>query len=94
MFKELTDLKTTMDQAIRLASYFRNANNKYFIAKLRNQQKITYNKYYGIAVPAETWWNSYYTVATSLLRTQQALQVCIYSIFYITYKFKLNQFYF
>ena len=66
-----------MDQGIRLASYFRNANNKYFIAKLRDQQKTTYNKYYGIAVPGETRWNSYYTVVTSLLRTQQALQVYI-----------------
>ncbi|CAG8604412.1 7473_t:CDS:2, partial [Ambispora gerdemannii] len=77
VFKEMTDLKTTMDRGIRLASYFKNANNKYFIAKLHDQQKITYNKYYGIAAPGETRWNSYYTVVTSLLQTQQALQVYI-----------------
>ncbi|CAG8621064.1 2745_t:CDS:2, partial [Dentiscutata erythropus] len=51
-----------------------NPNNKYFIEKLRNQQKLTYNKYYGIAVLAETRWNSYYMVAISLLKSQQALK--------------------
>ena len=50
-------------------------NNKFFIAKLRDQQKITYKKYYAIATPGETRWNSYYAVCTSLLKTRQALQV-------------------
>ncbi|RIB14742.1 hypothetical protein C2G38_2194195 [Gigaspora rosea] len=53
----------------------RNANNKYFIAKLHNQQKLTYKKYYGIAVLGETRLNSYYTVAITLLRSQQALKI-------------------
>ncbi|CAG8844196.1 37865_t:CDS:1, partial [Gigaspora margarita] len=57
IFKESTELKTTMDQAIRLTTFFRNANNKYFIVKLRDQQKLTYKKYYGIAVLGETRWN-------------------------------------
>ncbi len=75
IFKESTELKVSLDHAIRLATYFRNANNKYFIAKLREQQKITYDNYYTIASPGETRWNSYYEVCSSLLRTQKALQV-------------------
>ncbi|CAG8602018.1 8645_t:CDS:2, partial [Scutellospora calospora] len=74
IFKESTNLKITMDQAIKLAAYFKNTRNKYFITKLRDQQKITYKKYYGIAVLGETCWNSYYSVVTSLLQTKQALQ--------------------
>ncbi|RIB08569.1 hypothetical protein C2G38_2211342 [Gigaspora rosea] len=57
VFKELTELKTTIERAIQLATYFNNANNKYFIAKLHDQQKITYKKYYTIAVPGETRLN-------------------------------------
>ncbi|PKY61299.1 hypothetical protein RhiirA4_449822 [Rhizophagus irregularis] len=86
VFKESTDLKVSMNHAIKLATYFRNANNKFFIAKLRDQQKITYGKYYTLAVPGETRWNSYYEVCTSVLRIQQALQ-----IFAINYKPSLNQ---
>ncbi|CAB4446996.1 unnamed protein product [Rhizophagus irregularis] len=86
VFKESTDLKVSMNHAIKLATYFRNANNKFFIAKLRDQQKITYGKYYTLAVPGETRWNSYYEVCTSVLRIQQALQ-----IFAINYKLSLNQ---
>jgi RsiW-degrading membrane proteinase PrsW (M82 family) len=75
VFKESTDLKVSMNHAIKFATYFRNANNKFFIAKLRDQQKITYGKYYTLAVLGETRWNSYYEVCTSVLRIQQALQV-------------------
>ncbi len=78
IFKESTDLKTTLNHAIQLATYFRNANNKFFIAKLRDQQKETYGKYYTIAAPGETRWNSYYAVCMSLLKIQQALQVNLY----------------
>ena len=39
-----------MDHAIRLANYFRNPNNKFFIAKLHDQQNDIYGKYYIIAV--------------------------------------------
>ena len=70
-----SDLKVSLNHAIKLATYFRSANNKFFIAKLRDQQKITYKQYYAIATPGETRWNSYYAVCTSLLKTKQALQV-------------------
>jgi len=63
IFKESTDLKTTLNHAIQLATY-----NKFFIAKLRDQQKETYGKYYTIAAPGETQWNSYYAVCISLLK--------------------------
>ncbi|CAG8766154.1 22547_t:CDS:2, partial [Cetraspora pellucida] len=66
IFKESTDLKITMNQAIKLAAYFKNAKNKYFITKLWDQQKITYKKYYRIAVPEETHWNSYYSVILAI----------------------------
>ena len=78
IFKESVDLKTTINNAIQLATYFRNANNKFFIAKLRDQQKETYGKYYTIVAPGETRWNSYYEVCTSILRIQKALQVNFY----------------
>jgi hypothetical protein len=75
IFKESTDLKISINHAIQLTTYFKNANNKYFIAKLRDQQKETYGKYYTIVAPGETRWNSYYEVCTSLLKIQKALQV-------------------
>ncbi|CAB4415233.1 unnamed protein product [Rhizophagus irregularis] len=34
VFKVLSELKTTSQQALKLAVYFKNANNKYFIGKL------------------------------------------------------------
>jgi len=36
IFKESTDLKVSMNHAIKITTYFRNANNKFFIAKLRD----------------------------------------------------------
>src|SRR5947207_4733349 len=54
IFKESTDLKKSLNDAIQLATYFRNANNKFFIARLCDQQKKTYGKYYTIAAPGET----------------------------------------
>jgi len=44
-----------LDSAIRLATYFRNANNKFFIAKLHELQKNIYGgKHYAITAPEET----------------------------------------
>lgn len=64
-----------MDKAIKIASFFRNPNYKFFIAKLKDQQYEEYNKYFTIAAPGETRWNSCYYVCTSILKTQKALQV-------------------
>ncbi|CAB4424904.1 unnamed protein product [Rhizophagus irregularis] len=75
IFKESTEFKTSIDRAIRLATYFKNANHKFFIAKLRDQQRETYKKYIAIAVPGETRWNSLYDMCISLLKTQRALQI-------------------
>jgi hypothetical protein len=69
-----------LNNAIKLTTYFRNSNHKFFIAKLHEQQKITYNgKTYALAASGETRWNSYYEVCSSLLRTQQALQVNLHA---------------
>ena len=78
IFKESTNLKISINYAVKLATYFRNTNNKSFIAKLRDQQKETYGKYHTIVAPGETRWNSYYEVCTSILRIQKALQVNFY----------------
>ena len=43
-----------MNHAIKITTYFRNANNKFFIAKLRDQQKDNYSKYYTLAASGET----------------------------------------
>ena len=75
IFKESTDLKVSMNHAIKITTYFRNTNNKFFIVKLRNQQKDNYGKYYILAASGKTQWNSYYEVCASLLRIQKALQV-------------------
>lgn len=79
IFKECTEFKITIDHAIRLATYFKNSNHKFFIAKLRDQQYETYGKCIAIAVPGETRWNSLYYMCTSLLKTQQALQVSLFN---------------
>ncbi|RHZ82237.1 hypothetical protein Glove_110g32 [Diversispora epigaea] len=73
VFKESTEFKTTLDKAIRLASFFRNSNNKFFISKLKEIQYEEYNKESTIVSPGETRWNSYYYVCTSLIKTQKAL---------------------
>ena len=76
IFKESTEFKITIDRAIKLATYFKNSNHKYFIiACLWDQQYETYKKYIAISVPGETRWNSLYNMCISLLKTQQALQV-------------------
>ncbi|PKK60735.1 hypothetical protein RhiirC2_818033 [Rhizophagus irregularis] len=75
IFKESTEFKTTIDRAIRLATFFKNSNHKFFISRLREQQYETYKKYIAISVPGETRWNSLYYMCISLLKTQQALQI-------------------
>ncbi|GBC06609.1 hypothetical protein RclHR1_06960007 [Rhizophagus clarus] len=64
IFKESTDLKMTLNHAIQLATYFRNANNKFFIAKLHDQQKKTYGDQLCIKVEifeiidSSAFWNN------------------------------------
>lgn len=78
IFKESTDYKTTADHGLKLATYFRNSNNKYFIAQLKDLQYEIYKKHITPIVPGETRWNSIYTMCVSLLKTQKALQVSMF----------------
>ncbi|RHZ60178.1 hypothetical protein Glove_357g58 [Diversispora epigaea] len=75
IFKESVEFKNTIDKSIKLATYFRNSNNKFFIANLKELQYETYKKYIIPIVPAETRWNSIYMMCTSLLNIQKALQI-------------------
>ncbi|CAG8837098.1 9821_t:CDS:2, partial [Gigaspora margarita] len=75
IFKESTQFKTTIDRAIKLTNYFRNANHQFFIGQLRDIQYNTYKKIYSITAPGETRWNSFFYMCTSLMRTQKALEI-------------------
>jgi len=88
IFKESTEFKVTVDDATKLAVYFHNANNKYFIGQLKEVQLEIYKKYIALIVPGETRWNSIYEMCLSLLKSQQALQV---SIFYLVIKLYLKK---
>ncbi|PKY32163.1 hypothetical protein RhiirB3_450158 [Rhizophagus irregularis] len=61
-------------KTITVAAYFKNANNSYFIGKLRDIQKKLYNKCYSIVIPGKTRWNSHYYCFKSLVQFKQALQ--------------------
>ena len=82
IFKESTDFKITIDQAVHLVIYFKNPNHKFFISKLKDEQYAEYGKYFTIDAPRETRWNSFYTVCLSLVRSQKALQVSQYYILF------------
>lgn len=77
MFKESTEFKVTIKNAIQLAAYFRDGRNKFFIGCLRDIQYEVYNKCISVVVPGETRWNSFHSTCISLLKTQRALQVSI-----------------
>ncbi|RIB02112.1 hypothetical protein C2G38_2228766 [Gigaspora rosea] len=51
IFKKVDAIKNTIDQEIKAANYFRNANNQFFIGQLRNQQFEIYKKIYTISAP-------------------------------------------
>ncbi|RHZ84646.1 hypothetical protein Glove_78g5 [Diversispora epigaea] len=54
LFKASPILRTASSKAIMVTAFFKNANNSYFIGKLRDIQKEFYHKYYSIMVPAKT----------------------------------------
>ena len=60
IFKESTEFKVTVDHANKLATYFRNSNNKFFIGQLKELQYEIYKKYITPIAPRETRWNSIY----------------------------------
>ncbi|GES93699.1 DUF659 and ribonuclease H-like domain containing protein [Rhizophagus clarus] len=65
IFKVSSEFKTISQQALKLAVYFKNANNKYFIAK---------NPYIQPAVLSDTRWNSYFNCCKSLNTTKNTLR--------------------
>ncbi|RGB27199.1 hypothetical protein C1646_769409 [Rhizophagus diaphanus] len=64
IFKVSSEFKTTSQQALKLAVYFKNANNKYFIGKLQDIQMEIYGKCIQPAVSDDTRWNSYFNCFT------------------------------
>ncbi|RIA84684.1 hypothetical protein C1645_831906 [Glomus cerebriforme] len=75
IFKESTEFKVTVDHSTKLATYFQNLNNKFFIAQLKELQYEIYEKHIIPIVSVETRWNSIYEMCLSLIKTQQALQM-------------------
>ncbi|CAB4386898.1 unnamed protein product [Rhizophagus irregularis] len=74
IFKVSSEFKTTSQQALKLAVYFKNANNKYFIGKLQDIQMEIYGKCIQPVVPGDTRWNSYFNCCKSLNTTKNALR--------------------
>lgn len=75
IFKVSPELKSTSQQALKIAVYFKNANNKYFIGNLRKIQMEIYGKCIQPSVPGDTRWNSYFNCCKSLIATKNALRV-------------------
>lgn len=86
IFKESTEFKVTVDQANKVATYFRNSNNKFFIGQLKELQYEIYEKYITPIAPGETRWNSIYETCLSLIKTQQALQVSNNNYLFLFFK--------
>ena len=75
IFKESPNLIDASEKAIRIISYLN--RSVYFMARLHDEQKIKYNKYFSLLLPCATRWNSHYHCYFSLLRTKAALKVFI-----------------
>jgi len=78
IFKASPAYKLVLDQALKLAAYFKNANHKYFIGQLRDIQGEIYGKCIQPAIPGDTRWNSYLNCCQSLISTKNALRVRIF----------------
>ncbi|GBB95763.1 hypothetical protein RclHR1_26090003 [Rhizophagus clarus] len=74
IFKVSSNLKTTSEQALKIAAYFKNANNKYFIGQFQDIQKEIYGKYIQPVVFGDTRWNSYFNCCASINFTKNALR--------------------
>lgn len=85
IFKVSPEFKTTSTNALKIAAYFKNANNKYFIGQLRTIQKEIYGKYIQPMIPGDTRWNSYLTCCSSIKATKNALRVCKLNLFSINF---------
>jgi len=76
IFKESSSLVVSSEKAIQIISFLN--RSVYFMAKLRDEQKFKYNKYFALLLPCATRWNSHYHCYSSLLRTKFALKVYIF----------------
>ena len=90
IFKESLSLKKTIDQGIKIATYFQNANNQFFIGQLCNQQFETHSKIYTISAPGKTRWNSLFYMCTTLLHIQKALEVSIQKLIIFIFQVFIN----
>src|SRR3954454_21225022 len=75
VFKVSSELKSISQQALKIAVYFKNANNKYFIGHLQKIQIEIYGKCIQLAVPGNIRWNSYFNCCKTLNATKNALWV-------------------
>ncbi|RIA97664.1 hypothetical protein C1645_813712 [Glomus cerebriforme] len=57
IFKESTEFKVTVNYITKLATYFQNSNNKFFIIQLKELQYKIYEKHIIPIVLVETRWN-------------------------------------
>ena len=78
IFKDSVSFKKASSNAILIASYFHNSNNKYFIGNLRDLQKENYGDHIHLAIPRDTRWNSHYECYKTLIKSKLALQVKIF----------------
>ena len=95
IFKVSPEFKTVSSQVLKVAAYFKNANNKYFIGQLRSIQQEIYGKHIQPMIPGDTRWNSYLTSCTSLIATKNALRVFFIFLFILSilfYKKLINNF--
>jgi len=90
IFKVSPEFKTVSSQVLKIAVYFKNANNKYFIGQLRNIQEEIYGKHIQPMIPEDTRWNSYLTSCTNLIATKNALRVFFLFFIYFLYYFTKN----
>ncbi|CAB4430177.1 unnamed protein product [Rhizophagus irregularis] len=75
IFKESPNLINASEKAIQIITYLN--RSVYFMARLRDEQKIKYNKYLALLLSCATRWNSHYHCYFSLIRTKAALKVLI-----------------
>nr|CAG8612558.1 9116_t:CDS:2 [Entrophospora candida] len=75
IFKESSSLVVSSEKAIQIISFLN--RSVYFMAKLRDEQKFKYNKYFALLLPCATRWNSHYHCYSSLLRTKFALKMLV-----------------
>jgi len=75
IFKDSVSFKEASSNAILIAVYFHNSNNKYFIGNLCELQQEHYSNYVNLAIPGDICWNSHYECYRTLIKSKSALWV-------------------